>query len=368
MENLRVVANGSMKWKKTDMEPSSSIWTPRRQDFPIQPWPPISCLLREDGGGISSCLVENLIDHDDGDSQPGLPGLSYIGAFFSSPTQDNDNSQQKTSSTYDSCLTNSLSFKMALRDGKQTESHATYSGFDATLVLLSPLAENKRWKTEGSGQVLSSPVIAADTCLSFDILINDSYSSITESEESSITTIGSVIKDDSFFVHPDSDDDRIGNDVSTTLPTSIIPSHTVKHEPDDDKENQWQCTECQAWIPLDTHQVQKVGVCSACEWKPTTKPPRRRRSNHTLKEVKSKLSAFKPVRKRRPLAALSDHNKCDPYKTTLCNHWLKGKECPYGAACHFAHGQGELRPNRRFQTPSKKNHRHETAASLLNSV
>lgn len=42
----------------------------------------------------------------------------------------------------------------------------------------------------------------------------------------------------------------------------------------------------------------------------------------------------------------------DNFKVTLCTHWLlKGDKCPFGADCHYAHGETELREG--FQAHSE---------------
>ena len=45
---------------------------------------------------------------------------------------------------------------------------------------------------------------------------------------------------------------------------------------------------------------------------------------------------------RRSSASPADNSK---YKMELCNNYMKGKTCPFGDNCHFAHGAAEL--NRR---------------------
>jgi hypothetical protein len=45
---------------------------------------------------------------------------------------------------------------------------------------------------------------------------------------------------------------------------------------------------------------------------------------------------------RRSSASPAENSK---YKVELCNNYIKGKTCPFGDNCHFAHGVAEL--NRR---------------------
>lgn len=408
--------------KPTDTSPFVNIWTPRRpHDFPIQPWPSttssydldhhhhhqyrlnlydqrVGTNLNVDGLDIVEDYEE---EEDAGDFRIALPGLPYIDGFLSSPAH----MSPSTATDHKSCSTSpNLFFKpsnptIRKTDHQDPKTPSPTKCHSHTIALLglddTKLNHSSTWTSiqvpmspiylhcglsieHGSLPVgiLSSLVDVSDGAYSSmtdddkyflaALVTDDSYSTITASyDDGSQTTI-----DESFFIRPDSDievDDDKGDDSTlkddhdlAQLMCSVITTNN------DDKENVQTCRDCgmlktcgrvsgatstryQTSFPTG---ALNDGICKDCEWKPATKTRRQRRPQNV-----------KQSRNRRPLATL-DGQRHNRYKSTLCMNWLKHKgQCPYGVACHFAHGQEEVRPHQSLKTPMKG-----ISAFILNSV